>query len=161
MPIDLVDLSEESGWRALCPERVEELVKTFLEGNYGLNILGGPMVRGLNGEPQLGKSGKTLLADGKHKFAALQQCFKKYEDPDEHDKYEWTAELEKVFQEGLLCGVWEFPDDNLDMIMAYQVAAHEETSNRAAWSNLADFVAVAQRFQKKTLVAHGPIHNKV
>ena len=101
------------------------------------------------------------MADGKHKFAALQSCFEKYEDPVEHEKSEWTAELVKAMLEGEPCGVWEFPDDNFDMVLAYQVAAHEESSNRAAWSNLADFVAVAQRFQKKTLVAHGPTLKKV
>ena len=54
-----VDVSEESGWRELNQGCVDELLKDFLGGNYGINVLKDVMVRGVSGEPNMSKDQKS------------------------------------------------------------------------------------------------------
>ena len=154
--LDEVDLSEESGWRAINNDRVDELLQEFLQGNYGLNVLKDPMLRGKDGEPRISKDQKLLLADGKHKFTALQRAFSIYESQEEHDKYEWTESLVAAFEHGVQAVLAEFPDDDPDLILAYQTAAHDESANKALWSDLKDFAAVARCWQKRTAGGQWP-----
>ena len=51
---------------------------------------------------------------------------------------------------GVVCQLQEFPDDDDDIILAFQAAAHDETANKALWTDLKDFAAVAQRYKART-----------
>ena len=144
-----VDLTDESGWRPINADRVDELLQEFLKGNYGLNVLKDPMLRAKDGVVRQSKNIKSLLADGKHKFKALQEAKALYDDPAEHEKYEWTDLLVAAFENGVRATLAEFPDDDPDMICAYQTAAHDESANKALWSDLKDFAKVAKTWQKR------------
>ena len=52
LPLCEFDVGEESGWRSLNDDRVAELLKEFLDGHYGMNVLKDPMVRAVAGEPK-------------------------------------------------------------------------------------------------------------
>ena len=73
LPLHEFDVGEESGWRSLNDDRVAELLKEFLDGHVGMNVMEDPMVRAVAGEPKRSADYKVLLADGKHKVVALQR----------------------------------------------------------------------------------------
>ena len=72
-----------------------------------------------------------------------------YDDPEDHEKYGWTDLLVAAFENGVRATLAEFPDDDPDMMCAYQTAAHDECANKALWSDLKDFAAVAKTWQKR------------
>ena len=145
--IEDVDLTSESGWRELNPARVSDLLKEWKDGNYGLCIMKEPSIRCVNGKPKMSKEGKLLLADGKHKFKSLCEAKELY-GGDSSDEQNWTAPLVDAMTNGVVCQLQEFPDDDDDIILAFQAAAHDETANKALWTDLKDFTAVAQRYKQ-------------
>ena len=147
--IEDVDLTSESGWRELNPARVSDLLKEWKDGNYGLCIMKEPSIRCVNGKPKMSKEGKLLLADGKHKFKSLCEAKELY-GGDSSDEQNWTAPLVDAMTNGVVCQLQEFPDDDDDIILAFQAAAHDETANKALWTDLKDFAAVAQRYKART-----------
>ena len=148
--LDDVDVSEESGWQELNAQRVQDLVNEFLLGIYGLKVLKDPMIRCVNGVPKLATSGKAKLGDGKHKSTALKQCQQIYEDANECDQHQWSAQLVAVFADGEQVSFVEWPEDDDDLVLAYNTAAHEEGANKAMWSDLKDLANVANRYKAKT-----------
>jgi len=140
----------ESGWRPLGDQRVQELKETFLAGYYGLNILKKPSLLYTDGSPKCGTDGNRLLCDGKHTIYALQEVKKMYDDESVRDTYEWSDALIKVFTDGVSVSIVEFPEDDPDLVVAYNVAAHDVDSNKYKCTSLLDLVAVANRYKERT-----------
>lgn len=156
LPLHEFDVGEESGWRSLNDDRVAELLKEFLDGHYGMNVLKDPMVRAVAGEPKRSADYKVLLADGKHKVVALQRALAIYEDAEKCEDYEWSDKLVEVFADGLNVTLMEFKEDDTDILLAYQTAAHDEAANQAFWSDLKDFATVAKRWRARTAGGQWP-----
>ena len=156
LPLSEFDVGEESGWRSLNDDRVAELLKEFLDGHYGMNVLKDPMVRAAAGEPKRSADYKVVLADGKHKVVALQRALAIYEDAEKCEDYEWSDKLVEVFADGPNVTLMEFKEDDTDILLAYQTAAHDEAANQACWSDLKDFATVAKRWRALTAGGQWP-----
>ena len=74
--INDVDVSDESGWRAVDRSRVDELKETFRKGQFGINLLRRPTCLWAHGKHILSTGGNILLLDGKHTFVALGELAK-------------------------------------------------------------------------------------
>ena len=155
LPLSEFDVGEESGWRSLNDDRAAELLKEFLDGHFGMNVLKDPMVRAVAGEPKRSADYKVLLADGKHKVVALQRALAIYEDAEKCEDYEWSDKLVEVFTDGLNVARMGFQEDDTDILLAYQTAAHDEAANQAFWSDLKDFATVAKRWRARTAGVNG------
>jgi len=70
-----VSTESDSGWRDEDPKRIDQLVETFLAGDYGLNILRKPSILWDSSQSSgvLAMNGCYRLVDGKSTFKALQK----------------------------------------------------------------------------------------
>jgi hypothetical protein len=137
VPVLSLDMEDKnSGWRDPCPERVAELTKIFLDGGFGLSVLCGIQIL-----DTASSSGKKLVDDGVSTVAALQHCFKRCEEnPDSPttDGEPWSLRLVDIFKLGVSCAVVKYAADNNDRDVheAWNVAKHDEESNKVRWSSL-------------------------
>ena len=79
IPVHEVSTDKDSGWRDIDPRRVQELVTSFRQGDYGINILRKPSILYENNAPALAGDGCYKLSDGKATFAALKVLKEIYE----------------------------------------------------------------------------------
>ena len=138
--IEDVSTEEDSGWRQLDDERVLALQKIFLSGQWGVNIMTKPSVLSEHGNPVMAQNGARKVCDGKHTFAALKECKKKWEaagdDPDADEDTVWTDALIDVFTNGVSVYVYQFND--MGRMKAFCVAAHDESNNTYKPTNVHD-----------------------
>jgi hypothetical protein len=62
----------------------------------------------------------------------------------------WTIALVAAITKGIEVSVEEFPEDDPDLVLAYNVQAHDEDSNKYKPTSLKDLVAVAKRYKART-----------
>ena len=135
--------------QALDDNRVAELVLAFRAGEFGLNILKKPSLLEVDMQPKLDAQGARLLCDGKHTVAALKQLGAELL-ADEALAQTWSHALVAAITRGVPVSVVEFRDDDPDVVLAYNVAAHDVDSNRYKPTSLKDLADVAKRFKART-----------
>lgn len=77
--IEEVSTQKDSGWRDIDERRVLELITSFRQGDYGINILRKPSILWENNSAVLAGDGHYKLSDGKSTFAALTRLKAIYE----------------------------------------------------------------------------------
>ena len=160
VPLMEISIGDDSGWRAIDLQRKEELVASFLGGQFGKSILRSALLRNVGGKSKLGLDGLKLLIDGKVTVAALLDCFsvynkmkcdegKNHDDQVEDENLEFPENLVKIFEEGLECRIGEFENDSDDVVFAYCVGIHDADANKYKPSTLQDCVKVSTRFKER------------
>lgn len=129
--LDEIESGQPSGWRERSDVRVTEMVNSWLIGGYDLTLLKDPALRGVNGKPKTTANGLYIIADGSHKDCALRRLKAIYDDVDQCDQYVWTDKLVDAITTPIKYRVLEFQDDDDDLMLAYMVAIHEESANKA------------------------------
>ena len=148
--IEDISLAEDSGWRPVDAERVEELVQTFLGGQYGLGLLKAPSIIQQDGKPKMASDGRQRLSDGKNTMTALTRVKSIYSSEEQRAQHEWTQSLVTALTEGVRVTVLEYPEDDMDLVLAYNVLVHDVETNKYKATNLRDMADVAERFRKRT-----------
>ena len=62
----------------------------------------------------------------------------------------WSHALVAALTEGVSVSVVQFPEDDPDLVLAYNATAHDVDSNRFQPTSLKDLVDVARRYQART-----------
>ena len=153
MSINDLSVEADSGWRAVSPSRVEELVEAFVnQGLYGVGLLRRPRVVHLHGQPLRAQDGNLMLLDGKHTISTLRAVrAKMLAMVDGEESPVFTDALVSAVENGVLVDIVEFPDDDSDLRVAYCALAHDEASNRYKIAAIKDLVDVANRYHRKAV----------
>ena len=147
--IEDVSVENDSGWRPVDPGRVKELVSLFLSGQYGIGLLRPPSIIQQSGAPKNASDGRQCLSDGKQTMCALAKVKQIYEDADQCEAHEWTTPLVEALTNCGRVSVVEYPEDDLDLVVAYNVLVHDVDSNKYKSTSIQDMAAVAERFRAK------------
>ncbi len=150
--INDISISEDSGWRPIDRNRVEELKLMFEEGQYGMNLLRKPSCLQEVGHMLTSShDGLLKLADGKHTVAALSELKCKYDSLGEEEQaaLEYTENLVRALTEGIDISFIEFPDWDDDVTFAWAVGCHDLEANKYKPTTLQDQVSVVNRYRKR------------
>ncbi len=159
VPLEEISIAENSGWRPLDEERVQELVTTFTSGEMGMTILANPSLRAVAGVVKLDVDGKKLLNQGKQTVAALQYLKQVAADGGWFaetglNKPVWmTPVLEYFFEKGLHMDVVEYREDDVDVVIECQAMAHDSENVKYAPTSIQMKVAIVRR--RRARVAGG------
>ena len=140
LPLQDISVAEDSGWREIDSERVEELEKVILDGGWGATSLKGPsLISDDSGKLQHSTTdGKTVLFEGKHLVQALLNLKNgKYDVIPMEEMGDWLVEpLEEIFKSGLKMEVYQFPEYDRLTHECWQALAHEAESNKLLHTTL-------------------------
>ena len=170
IPLEEISVADDSGWRELAQGHVAELRATILNGDYGSTTLAKPslLVDQADKIVLSGVDGCYVINNGKHFVAALQQLAPSFEEarkaaeaacppgagngepeaacPPEESWPEWCVpELRRVFMEGLLVDLMQYPVDCRLTHAAVQCLSHEQEQNRYRVSTIGDKVRMVKK----------------
>lgn len=151
--LDSLSIADDSGWRQLDEERVNELEAAFFEGGFGQTALAGPSVVHVQGQPLFSAhDGGAVLFNGKHCVAALMRVREKWlQAVAGSPAPDWlTGPLLSVFEEGLFVSIYDFeePYDPLRH-QSMQALAHEEESNKLFHTTLEQKARLASAYYER------------
>ena len=134
--------NENTGWRETDADRVDQLTRAFLDGEFGRNVLG--RVRLLE---DTDVDDKRLIDDGLQTVTALSRLGDKWKtDPNVNDLGQaWDAALVTVFTSGLLVDVVRYENKDRDHRVLVNAQRHEAETNRFRYTPVYLIVQLAKR----------------
>ncbi len=147
--LDDISIAEDSGWRELDEERIQELTVAFKNGEFGQTTLGCASVTA-DQQDKLKTSrhdGRYRLSNGKSTVAALQALAAEYraaEGTKEGPPWAKGALLE-VLACGLRVDVVVYPADDDDNIVAIQGLMHDQDQNKFVATSIEMKVSIVLR----------------
>jgi len=107
--VDLISCAEGSGWRKIDVARKDELKALFLNGQYGMTVLGGVQLLHEEEDPD----GHVLVDDGLHTVTALQELSATWDSTPDEDPSgnSWCVKLCDIFSNGLSVEFVQYPDE--------------------------------------------------
>ena len=103
---------------------------------------------------QVNDDGRRSLQDGAHTVTILLKMCEEWEqkvnEGNSEDVDMWGKEIIKVFQEGLLCKVWDWSVDDVDFRVAFECIRHDEESNRVYYTSIYSKYHVVEKFVKRS-----------
>jgi len=148
--VDDVSIEDDSGWRDLDPRRVQQLVETFIAGDFGTNILRKPSILMENGTAQTASNGKIRLSDGKATFAALaevQRMIAEDQKKPAEEQKAWSEKLLVALTSGVEVSAVEFTE--VEHVRVYNVLAHDTESNKYQATSIKSLVDTVILYQNK------------
>ena len=168
-----IGVGEDSGWRELDREVVDELKKKIYDGDWGNTSLKGPSI--LHGQTSV-KDGKVLLNDGKKIVTAVQEVYKENEDKiksiiakekgeapgqgnnssggvppgQSEDDLPWLAVgLLGIFKDGWLMDGVVYEDNDKTTHIAIMCLSHEVDQNKFQATSVTDKAKLVQMMYRQ------------
>ena len=155
----IISTGPESGWREVDESRVQEILQIIKDGQFNKTIMKAPALRGFQGRPVLDRDGRMLLSDGKHTVIACLRASEEYEKTkedlasgaikEEDQKVSWSDDAVKMFEDGLDFELADYPENDHDLVVAYNVLIHDESANTWKKTNIGDLCRAAKLIQQK------------
>ena len=103
------------------------------------------MLRFFAGKKTVASDGLLKLLDGKIVTAALQECLRRYRDPDEVDKYTWTPVLIDHLENGVEFAQGEIKNNDDDLAFKWAAGVHSEESSRFKSTSIRALIQIGRR----------------
>ena len=139
-----VSTATDSGHRDLVSAEVEQRVDELLNGQYCKSVMSKPMLRLYAGKLTVASDGLWKLLDGKVIIAALKECLRRFQDPDEVDKYTWTPKFVDHLENGVEYEQGEITDDDDDLAFQWAAGVHSEESNRFTPTSIMTLIRIGR-----------------
>ena len=153
----LLDISLSTGWRDKSTEKIDELKATFKAGEYGQTILANPSLLYESGQKKQAVGGGFVINNGLSTICALvslqQELTRELAVPGVNTddvKASWPANLQRIFDIGVMVDFVEFPDAaDDDLRFAWNAMLHDVDSNKYTVTSIHNKIEVVLRYVKR------------